>query len=75
MEGISQSSQHSQAAVTRNRNVFFDAAHISEEKAPIWFKFCPDDSQTFKIMLYAIVPVEAMIHKMLFQPALYASMS
>ena len=62
VEVISQSNQHSQAAATKYRNEVY-AAHNSEGKAQIWFTFCPDDTNTFKIMWYALGPDESEPHE------------
>ena len=49
----SQPMQHSEAAANRNRQMVY-AAHNSLGKAQIWFTVSPDDTQSFKIVWYAL---------------------
>jgi hypothetical protein len=54
--------QHSQAAANRDRQDVY-AAHNSNGPAQIWFTSSPDDAQTYKIVWYALGPVEALKHE------------
>jgi hypothetical protein len=45
--------QHSKSAAMANRAAVY-AAHNSLGRASIWFTFCPDDTQSFKILWYAL---------------------
>ena len=54
--------QHSMAAAAENRAAVY-AAHNSLGKASIWFTFCPDDTQSFKILWYALGPEQSSIYK------------
>lgn len=54
--------QHSLAAAAENRGGVY-AAHNSLGKAHIWFTFCPDDTQSFRILWYALGPAQSAIYK------------
>ncbi|KZS10445.1 Uncharacterized protein APZ42_025093 [Daphnia magna] len=58
--------QHSMAAAAENRGGVY-AAHNSLGKAYIWFTFSPDDTKSFKILLYARRPEQSAIYKTKFQ--------
>lgn len=54
--------QHSQAAASANRQEVY-AAHNTNGKAQIWFTFSPDDSQSFKVVWYALDPCKSNQYK------------